>query len=65
MANEILMFILVFLLISIGVGGTWVGYYFDKRESRAQEKPSDMMGENEASYGLKSRVVHQVIVEHN
>ena len=52
MANEIL--ITAFFTLLLALGFAWVGGYLDKYQSKAQEQALDMMGENKASYGLKS-----------
>lgn len=54
MANEIIL-IGIFTVISLALGFAWVGGYLDKYQSKAQEIALDKMGENKASYGLKSR----------
>lgn len=46
--------IVVFTLIALAVGFAWVGGYLDAYQAKGQEKALDMMGENKASYGLKS-----------
>lgn len=53
MANEILI-TAVFTLIVLALGFAWVGGYLDAYQKKAQERALDMMGENKASYGLKS-----------
>ena len=51
--------IVAFTLLSLVVGAAWVGGYLDPYQSKAQELLLDKMGENKASYGLKSRGAHQ------
>ena len=51
--------IIAFTLLSLVVGAAWVGGYLDQYQSKAQEILLDKMGENKASYGLKSRSTHQ------
>ena len=53
MGNEVLISV-IFAVIAIAVGAAWVGGYLDKYQSKAQEQALDMMGENKASYGIKS-----------
>ncbi len=53
MANEILITAL-FTLIVLALGFAWVGGYLDTYQKKVQERALDMMGENKASYGLKS-----------
>lgn len=53
MGYEILL-IIGFTLSSLVIGAAWVGGYLDKYQSKAQEVALDKMGENKASYGLKS-----------
>lgn len=53
MGNEILVSV-IFAVIAIAIGAAWVGGYLDAYQSKAQEKVLDAMGENKASYGLKS-----------
>ena len=53
MANGILI-TAFFTLLLLALGFAWVGGYLDKYQSKAQEQALDMMGENKASYGLKS-----------
>lgn len=53
MGNEIVI-VIVFTFIALAVSFAWVGGYLDAYQSKAQEKALDMMGENKASYGLKS-----------
>lgn len=62
MGNETVMLI-VFTLISLAVGFAWVGGYLDAYQSKVQEKALDTMGENKASYGLKSilNMIHDPI----
>ncbi|MCJ1465905.1 hypothetical protein MMC07_004524 [Pseudocyphellaria aurata] len=60
MGNEILV-IVVFTILALGVGFAWVGGYLDKYQSQAQAKALDAMGENKASYGLKSTLKGQRI----
>lgn len=61
MGNEIPM-IIIFTLISVALGLAWVGGYLDAYQSKAQEKALDAMGENKASYGLKSSLFRKVEV---
>ena len=53
MGNEILVIAIV-TVFSLVVGAAWVGGYLDKYQSKAQDIALDKMGENKASYGLKS-----------
>ena len=46
--------IVAFTILSLVVGAAWVGGYLDAYQSKAQEVVLDKMGENKASYGLKS-----------
>lgn len=48
--------VIVFTFVSLAIGFAWVGGYLDVYQSKAQEKALDVMGENKASYGLKSTV---------
>ena len=50
--------IIAFTLLSLAVGAAWIGGYLDPYQSKAQEIVLDKMGENKASYGLKSRGAH-------
>ena len=43
-------------VVAIAIGAAWVGGYLDVYQAKAQEKVLDAMGENKASYGLKSTV---------
>lgn len=56
MGNEVIL-IVIFTVFSLALGFAWVGGYLDKYQSKAQEKALDAMGENKASYGLKSTLV--------
>ena len=47
--------IVLFTFFSLAMGAAWVGGYLDKYQSKAQEVALDKMGENKASYGLKSK----------
>ncbi|KAA6415350.1 MAG: kinase domain [Lasallia pustulata] len=58
MANEILIAV-IFTFILVALGAAWVGGYLDAYQSKAQEKALDMMGENKASYGIKSTLTSQ------
>lgn len=42
-------------VVAIALGAAWVGGYLDPYQAKAQEMILNMMGENKASYGLKSR----------
>lgn len=53
MGHEILI-TAFFTLIVLALGFAWVGGYLDSYQKKAQERALDMMGENKASYGLKS-----------
>lgn len=53
MSNEVLISV-AFAVIAMVIGAAWVGGYLDKFQAKAQEKALDAMGENKASYGLKS-----------
>ena len=44
----------VFALITIALVSAWVGGYLDRYQKIAQDHALDAMGENRASYGLKS-----------
>jgi len=46
---------------AIALGAAWVGGYLDPYKAKAQEKVLDVMGENKASYGLKSMVVGYIM----
>ena len=41
-------------LLTIALVGAWVGGYLDRYQKIAQDTALDAMGENRASYGLKS-----------
>ena len=60
--------VVAYTLLSLLVGFAWVAGYLDKYQSRAQEVLLDKMGENKASYGLKSicqqSQMHLKIAEH-
>ncbi|MCJ1361211.1 hypothetical protein MMC16_000309 [Acarospora aff. strigata] len=43
-------------VVAIAIGAAWVGGYLDVYQAKAQEKVLDAMGENKASYGLKSNL---------
>ncbi|MCJ1298487.1 hypothetical protein MMC08_001277 [Hypocenomyce scalaris] len=58
MGNEIVIAV-IFTFILVAVGAAWVGGYLDAYQSKAQEKALDMMGENKASYGIKSSLTGQ------
>lgn len=45
---------------AIALGAAWVGGYLDPYKDKAQEKILNMMGENKASYGVKSRVTEHI-----
>jgi uncharacterized protein YdgA (DUF945 family) len=45
----------IIAVVAIALGAAWVGGYLDAYQAKAQEKILDAMGENKASYGLKSR----------
>ena len=53
MGNEILLSA-IFAFILVALGAAWVGGYLDKYQSVAQDHALNAMGENKASYGLKS-----------
>jgi len=55
MGNEVIISI-VFALILVALGAAWVGGYLDAYQSAAQDVVLDKMGENKASYGLKSNL---------
>ena len=63
MANEIVI-IAIFTLIAVAVGAAWVGGYLDKYQAKAQNAALDAMGENRASYGLKSRSIISSVIPH-
>ncbi|MCJ1292359.1 hypothetical protein MMC34_003909 [Xylographa carneopallida] len=44
----------VFAIITIALVGAWVGGYLDRYQKIAQDHALDAMGENRASYGVKS-----------
>ena len=56
MGNEIVI-VTIFTILSLAVGFAWVGGYLDKYQSKAQDIALDNMGENKASYGLKSTLL--------
>lgn len=56
MGNEIIV-IVIGTVLALAVGFAWVGGYLDKYQSQAQAKALDAMGENKASYGLKSMLM--------
>ncbi|MCJ1409185.1 hypothetical protein MMC19_003263 [Ptychographa xylographoides] len=45
--------------VTIAVVGAWVGGYLDRYQKIAQDHALDAMGENRASYGLKSTLKGQ------
>ena len=45
---------IIVAVVAIALGAAWVGGYLDPYQAKAQEKILDAMGENKASYGLKS-----------
>ncbi|KAL2041332.1 hypothetical protein N7G274_005714 [Stereocaulon virgatum] len=55
--------IIAFTILSLVVGAAWVGGYLDTYQSKAQEVVLDKMGENKASYGLKSAITGQRVTE--
>ncbi|KAK3178912.1 hypothetical protein OEA41_001049 [Lepraria neglecta] len=55
--------IVAFTILSLVVGAAWVGGYLDAYQSKAQEVVLDKMGENKASYGLKSAITGQRVTE--
>ena len=46
--------IIFYTLVLAGLGAAWVGGYLDRYQSKAQDYALGKMGENKASYGLKS-----------
>ena len=46
--------VIFFTLTFLALGAAWVAGYLDTYQKKAQEKALDVMGENKASYGLKS-----------
>ena len=50
--------IVAYTVLSLAVGLAWVAGYLDPYQSKAQELLLDKMGENKASYGVKS--MHQI-----
>ncbi|MCJ1286687.1 hypothetical protein MMC26_006033 [Xylographa opegraphella] len=46
-------------LVTIALVGAWVGGYLDRYQKIAQDHALDAMGENRASYGLKSALKGQ------
>ena len=46
--------IVFFTLTFVLLGAAWIAGYLDTYQKKAQEQALDMMGENKASYGLKS-----------
>ncbi|MCJ1243066.1 hypothetical protein MMC30_000262 [Trapelia coarctata] len=46
-------------IITIVLVGAWVGGYLDRYQKLAQDTALDAMGENRASYGLKSTLKGQ------
>ena len=46
--------------VTIAVVGAWVGGYLDRYQKIAQDHALDAMGENRASYGLKSTTYKEV-----
>lgn len=53
MASSTLIFV-VTAIITIDLVDAWVGGYLDRDQKIAQDTALDAMGENRASYGLKS-----------
>ncbi len=64
MGNEVLVSVIL-AVIAIALGAAWVGGYLDAYQAKAQEKALDVMGENKASYGLKSMLAeaYRIILE--
>ncbi|KAI9879955.1 MAG: hypothetical protein M1830_006263 [Pleopsidium flavum] len=62
MGNEVLISV-IFAVIAMAVGAAWLGGYLDAYQAKAQEKALDAMGENKASYGLKSNLKQTKITE--
>ena len=54
---------IVVAVVAIALGAAWVGGYLDVYQKKAQEKVLDAMGENKASYGLKSTAPESIKVE--
>ena len=61
MGNETLIGIIIAVL-AVAVGAAWVGGFLDKYQHQAQDKALDMMGENRASYGLKSTMTEIILI---
>ena len=53
MGYEVLL-VVSYTVISLVVGLAWVAGYLDPYQAKLQEIVLDLMGENKASYGLKS-----------
>lgn len=53
MGNELLL-IIGFTLFSLFVTAAWVGGYLDPYQKMLQDLALDKMGDNRASYGIKS-----------
>ncbi|MCJ1478499.1 hypothetical protein MMC13_007179 [Lambiella insularis] len=53
----------VFAFLTIAFVGAWVGGYLDRYQKIAQDSALDAMGENRASYGLKSALKGQQLSE--
>ncbi|MCJ1226066.1 hypothetical protein MMC12_002715 [Toensbergia leucococca] len=62
MGNELIISI-GFAFITIAIVAAWVGGYLDAYQSKAQAKALDMMGENKASYGIKSTITGQKVTD--
>ena len=60
MASSTLISVL-FALITIALVGAWAGGYLDRYQKIAQDHALDAMGENRASYGLKSMLTCYLI----
>lgn len=46
-----------FAILTITLVGAWVSGYLDRYQKIAQDSALDAMGENRASYGLKSMII--------
>jgi len=53
----------IFAVLTIALVGAWVGGYLDRYQKIAQDHALDAMGENRASYGLKSALKGQQLSE--
>ena len=53
----------IYALISVVVAGAWVAGYLDALQKRLQNATLGAMGDNRASYGLKSRFPSLILAD--